>query len=112
MLVITGIFENERFIPDAPVSIPQKKKVLVTIEEHEEVKSGQTTMERLINFKKKFNRETFIDQLKKQVIEGNSFDFDVQKVVDGNETDEDMQTRYRLEKQAWGNGVKENKQGQ
>ena len=34
MLVITGIFENERFIPDKPVFIPQKKKVVVTIEEH------------------------------------------------------------------------------
>ena len=33
MLVITGIFENERFIPDRPVSIPQRKKVKVTIEE-------------------------------------------------------------------------------
>jgi len=34
MLVITGVFENERFIPDRPVSIPQKKKVVVTIEEN------------------------------------------------------------------------------
>ena len=33
MLVVTGIFENERFIPDIPVSIPQKKKVMVTINE-------------------------------------------------------------------------------
>jgi len=33
MLVITGIFEDKRFIPDSPVSIPQKKKVIVTIEE-------------------------------------------------------------------------------
>ncbi|MCL2721092.1 MAG: DUF104 domain-containing protein [Treponema sp.] len=33
MLVVTGIFENERFIPDNPISIPQKKKVIVTIEE-------------------------------------------------------------------------------
>jgi hypothetical protein len=33
MLVVTGTFENERFIPDRPVSIPQKKKVVVTIEE-------------------------------------------------------------------------------
>jgi hypothetical protein len=31
MLVITGMFENERFIPDEPISIPQKKKVTVTI---------------------------------------------------------------------------------
>ena len=33
MLVITGVFENERFIPDSPISIPQKKKVMVTIDE-------------------------------------------------------------------------------
>ena len=32
MLVVTGIFDNERFIPDEPVSIPQKTKVIVTIE--------------------------------------------------------------------------------
>ena len=36
MLVITGIFENERFIPDKPVSLPQKKKVTVIIEEQSE----------------------------------------------------------------------------
>jgi hypothetical protein len=33
MLVITGVFENERFIPDRPISIPQKKKVTITIDE-------------------------------------------------------------------------------
>ena len=33
MLVITGIFENDRFIPDNPVKIPQKKKVVLTFEE-------------------------------------------------------------------------------
>jgi len=33
MLVITGIFENERFIPDKPITIPQGKKVTVTIDE-------------------------------------------------------------------------------
>jgi len=33
MLVITGIFEDGRFIPDKPVKIPEKRKVVVTIEE-------------------------------------------------------------------------------
>ena len=37
MLVITGIFENERFIPDKPVSLPQKKRVVLTIEEENSV---------------------------------------------------------------------------
>ena len=33
MLVITGIFEDGRFIPDEPINIPEKRKVVVTIEE-------------------------------------------------------------------------------
>jgi len=38
MLVITGFFENERFIPDMPVSIPQNKKVTVTIDDEKDIK--------------------------------------------------------------------------
>ena len=34
MLVVTGTFENERFIPDRPVSFPQKKKAVLIIEEN------------------------------------------------------------------------------
>ena len=33
MLVVTGIFKNETFVPDKPVSLPQLKRVIVTIEE-------------------------------------------------------------------------------
>jgi len=40
MLVVTGIFENERFIPDTPVSIPQRKKVTVTIDENPTAEAG------------------------------------------------------------------------
>ncbi len=36
MLVVTGIFDDEKFIPDNPVVIPQKKKVVVTIEEEKD----------------------------------------------------------------------------
>ena len=35
MLVVTGIFYNERFIPDRPVSIPQRKRVTITIDDTE-----------------------------------------------------------------------------
>ena len=108
MLVITGVFENERFIPDKPVSLPQKKKVIVTIEEEKYVEASlETTAEKVDNFRKKYNRGTFVEHLKKQVAEGKSFDFDVQKLIDGTETEEDMQVRYRLEKQVWGNAVKD-----
>jgi len=36
MLVVTGFFENETFVPDKPVLLPQRKKVIVTIEEEKE----------------------------------------------------------------------------
>jgi len=36
MLIATGIFENERFIPDNPIMLPQKRRVIVTIEEEKE----------------------------------------------------------------------------
>jgi hypothetical protein len=64
MLVITGIFEDERFIPDTPVVIPQKKKVVVTIEEEKPVQhsileksfgmfsDGKLSSERFIKGKK------------------------------------------------------------
>jgi hypothetical protein len=63
MLVITGVFENERFIPDKPVSIPQKKKVTVTIDEELPATIGRTARRAifdkcrldLTNFK--FNRD-------------------------------------------------------
>jgi len=34
VLVITGVFENGRFIPDKPITIPEKKKVKVIVEDH------------------------------------------------------------------------------
>lgn len=33
MLVVTGVFDNEKFIPDMPIVIPENKKVVVMIEE-------------------------------------------------------------------------------
>ena len=53
MLVVTGIFENERFIPDIPITIPQMKKVVVTIDENAE--NYTQTM--------KANRRAIIDEL-------------------------------------------------
>jgi hypothetical protein len=69
--------------------------------------SHGTSAERINQFRKKYNREVFIEHLKKQVANGHSFDFDVQKVIDGTETEEETQVRYRLEKQSWGNAISE-----
>jgi len=61
-----------------------------------------TTAEKIAQFRKKHNRETFVEHLKEQVAKGRTFDFDVQKVINGTETKEEEQARYRQEKQVWG----------
>ena len=52
MLVVTGIFENERFIPDRPVSIPQKRKVTITIDDTVTETSTEDTAKILPKFTK------------------------------------------------------------
>jgi len=54
--------------------------------------------ERIRQYRKKYNRNVFIDHLKEKTAKGHSFRFDVQKVIDGTETEEEAQARYRLEK--------------
>ena len=83
----------------------RNKRVEVTIRPIEN-ESCETTAVKIEQFRKKYNRESFVEHLKSAVARGVSFDFDVQKVIDGTETEEEMQARYRMEKQTWGNIVK------
>ena len=74
MLVVTGIFDNERFIPDIPITIPQRKKVVITIDENAE------------NYTKtiKANRRAIIDELCGMFSDGKTSvdDFIKQKALD------------------------------
>jgi hypothetical protein len=49
----------------------------------------------------------FKEHLQKKLAEGFQFDFDAQKVIDGTETEEEMQARFRSEKNAWADAVAE-----
>jgi len=112
MEAIIQEIEVERLLPifDIPKEI-WNSRVEVTIRPIENTPHGTTaTAERskkIEQFRKKYNREVFIDNLKKQAAKGYSFDFDIQKVIDGTETEEEAQARYRLEKQTWGNAIGE-----
>jgi hypothetical protein len=93
-------------------NIPEEmrnSRVEVTIRPIEKA-TGRTTAEKIEQFRKKYNHGIFVEHLKKEVIAGHAFDFDVQKVIDGTETEEEKQARYRLEKQTWGNLAQERKQ--
>ena len=105
MEAIVHKIEAERLLPifDIPSEM-RYSLVEVTIKPLEKLISG-TTAERIEKFRKKYSREVFIGHLKEQAANGQSFGFDVQKVIDGTETEEETQARYRLEKQTWGNTI-------
>jgi hypothetical protein len=105
MEAIIQEIEAEKLLPlcDIPKEI-WNSRVEVTIRPIENTPRG-TPMERIEQIRKKYNRDVFIDQLKEQVAKGHPFDFDVQKVIDETETEEEAQARYRLEKQTWGKAI-------
>ena len=103
MEAIVQVIEVEKLLPifDIPKEI-RNSRVEVTIRPIEKTTSASTT-EKIRQFRKKYNHDVFINHLKEQTAKGQSFEFDVQKVIDGTETEEETQTRYRLEKQTWSN---------
>jgi hypothetical protein len=105
MEAIVQEIEVERLLPifDIPKEI-WNSRVEVTIKPIEKTSRG-TTAEKIRQYREKYNREVFIDRLKEQAAKGHSFGFDVQKVIDGTETEEETQARYRLEKQTLGNEI-------
>ena len=72
MLVVTGTFENETFIPDNPISLPQKKRVILTIEEEKEFKnpSFRELAEQAKAVRTRINTETGIIDVKALIHEG------------------------------------------
>jgi len=107
MEAIIQEIEVERLLPifDIPKEI-WNSRVEVTIKPIEHTSHG-TSAERIKQFREKYNRDVFIGHLREQTDKGHSFGFDVQKVIDGTETEAEAQARYRLEKQTWGNAIGE-----
>jgi hypothetical protein len=64
-----------------------------------------TVAERIRKFQEKHSHESFIEHLKQKQAEGVKCNFDVRKVIDGTETEEEIQERYRILKRAWANDV-------
>jgi predicted DNA-binding antitoxin AbrB/MazE fold protein len=52
MLVITGFFENGKFVPDNPVSLPEKTRVLIKVEETAEENERQVRIKKWNEIKK------------------------------------------------------------
>jgi hypothetical protein len=80
-------------------------RVEVTIRPIEETKP-KVNMEILNKFRNNAGRE-FKEHLRQKLAEGVKFDFDAEKVINGTETEEEMQARFRSEKNAWAEDVAE-----
>jgi hypothetical protein len=63
MLVVTGFFDKETFFPDSPVSIPQKKKVIVTIEDCTIEEERETNEKHFSNTEKDLIRKSLFSVL-------------------------------------------------
>jgi hypothetical protein len=107
METLVKIMEAEELVSifDIPSEM-RNTRVEVTIRPTQQEKP-KTTAEKIKEFREKHTHEAFVQHLKQKQAEGFKFDFDVQKVIDGTETEEDMQKRYRIEKRAWSDNVTE-----
>ena len=116
MEAIIQEIDVERLLPifNIPLEI-RNRRVEVTIKPIDlSAQAGSkpqaTATDRIRQFREKYNRQSFIEHLKTQVANGHSFSFDAQRIIDGTETEAEEQERYRLEKQSWGNAIKEKAQ--
>jgi hypothetical protein len=106
MVTMTEIIDADRL--SSIFKIPDDMKhgrVEVTIRTVEETKP-RVNMEMLNKFRNNAGRE-FKDHLRQKLAEGVKFDFDAEKVINGTETEEEMQARFRSEKKAWADDVAE-----
>ncbi|MDR0877201.1 MAG: hypothetical protein LBN21_04050 [Treponema sp.] len=114
MEAVVQVMEAEVLIPlmEIPPAMLHKR-VEVTVRPVEN--SGQpeeNIAEKIAKFRIKYQGETLREYVKQKSAEGIVFDFDAQKVIDGAETDEDRQYRYRLGKQAWAQHIRETSTGE
>jgi hypothetical protein len=108
MAAMTAIVEAERL--SSIFEIPEEmrhRQVEVTMQPIEEIKpSPKVNMELLNKFRNNAGFD-FKEHLRQRLAEGYKFDFDAQKVIDGTETEEEIQDRFRAEKKVWAKDVSE-----
>ncbi|GHT82448.1 hypothetical protein FACS1894137_01360 [Spirochaetia bacterium] len=109
MTVMTEIIDADRL--SSIFEIPEEmrhRRVEVTIRPFP-VSSEKTKPKVNMELLNKFRNAgfDFKEHLRQKLAEGYQFDFDAQKVIDGTETEEEMQARFRSEKNAWADDVAE-----
>jgi hypothetical protein len=76
---------------------------ITSLEDEEEEKAANPKINKAVweKFADPARHEEFITDLREKQARGIHFDFDVQKLIDGTETEEDRQKRFRAEKRCY-----------
>jgi hypothetical protein len=107
METVTQVMEANQLpaIFDIPAEM-RYGQVEITIRAIPKKSKPKVNMELLNNFRNNAGFD-FKEHLRQKLTEGYSFDFDAQKVIDGTETEEEIQARFKSEKNAWADAVAE-----
>jgi hypothetical protein len=96
MEAVVQVMEAEALAPVIqipPAMLHRQVEVTVRLVEDTE-QSEETIADRIAKFKKQ--GKNLRDYVKQKTAEGVIFEFDAQKVIDGTETEQDRQNRYKL----------------
>jgi predicted CopG family antitoxin len=88
--------------------VAEKYAVAITFLYPVEEQQSEDVRENIKKFREKHNKNSFIEHLKKNLIGKKRLGFNVQEVIDGNESEKNRQIRYELEKRAWEMHVADN----
>ena len=104
MEALVEVMEAERLIPLFHIPAEMRQcKVEITVRPLEPFsRVSDTKAERIRKFVERHSHEAFISHLKQKAAEGVKFDFDVQKVINGAETEEELEARYQSHKRTRG----------
>jgi len=108
MFAVKGIYDGKSIVTDEPVLLAEKYAVAITF--LYPVKSEQQTenvKENIKKFREKHNN-SLDKHLRKSLAEEKNLGFNAQEMIDGNESEENKQIRYKLEQNAWATHVADN----
>jgi hypothetical protein len=100
MFAVKGIYDGKTVTIEDPVPVAERYAVAVTfLYSVEEEQKNENIEENIRKFREKQNSLT--EHLTESIAEGKTFGFNAQEIIEGNESEENRQIRYELEKNTW-----------
>ncbi|MCL2283300.1 MAG: hypothetical protein FWC26_08295 [Fibromonadales bacterium] len=109
MFAVKGVYDGKSIVTEEPVPLAESYAVAITfLYPVEKKQQSENVVENIRKFREKYSKSSLVKHLKKSLAEGKNIGFNVQEVIDGNESEENKQTRHKLEQNAWAAHVADN----